>query len=130
MSCPYFYPVTPAANTGFQPGRAPLGVLHEGACHVDPVHPHSPGGETVQEYCNYGYAAGKCERFPGNSEADAVRFSMSASNQLIWILEKTYVPVKHGFVDEAGGILKRQAEVFLENYERRSYRTAGSRINI
>jgi hypothetical protein len=55
---------------------------------------------------------------------------MSASNELVWILEKTYVPVRYGVVDEAGGIVKRQAEVFLENYERRSDRTAGSRINI
>ena len=130
MSCPYFYPESPAARTGLLPGRAPLGALFDGACHVNPLQPRIPAAGTVQEFCNYGYAAGQCEEFPTGAEADAVRFSISQSNALVWILEKAHVPVKHGFQAEAGVIVKRQAEVFLENHERRSDRKAGSRIDI
>jgi hypothetical protein len=93
---------------------------------VDPAHPRPHLAATLREYCNFGYGRGHCENFPRDAETDAVRFSVSASNELIWIYEKDYAPAAHGHLVEIGGIVRRQAEVFLENYERRIDRATGS----
>jgi hypothetical protein len=126
MSCPYFNPVTIASKgEGVEPARAPLGGVYEGTCHADPAEPRAPLAAILREYCNFGYGRGHCGNFPRNAEADAVRFSVSASNELIWIFEKDYAPAAHGRLDETGGIVRRQAEVFFENYERQIDRATG-----
>ena len=39
--------------------------------------------------------------------------------------EKDFSPVRHGRIQDAGSIVRKQAEVFLENYERYIERTSG-----
>lgn len=106
-------------------GRAPLGGMFEGEC--------SRGGPGDAQLCNFGYARGLCAHFPGDSDADAVRFSVAGSAdgmvRLIWIFEKDHAPMKHGvleycessgeFADAPEELLGAQARVFLENYLRR-----------
>jgi hypothetical protein len=104
MACPYFYPVDQTTD-GKQPARAPLGVTHTGRCEV--------GGAGDHEACNFGYARHRCEVFPEDASADAVRFT-TIDGLIIFIVEKDYLPVRHGSVDMLEGALARQAEVFRE----------------
>ena len=104
MACPYFYPVSKVSD-GKQPARAPLGVLYRGRCEA--------GGAAEHEACNFGYARDCCHAFPDNSEADAVRFTR-IEGRTLFILEKDYVPVRHGSIDMLEGALARQAEVFQQ----------------
>ena len=130
MPCPYFYPQLPAGPCGqHPPARMPLGRLYEGECHADPLQPTVPDRKVVRDCCNFGYGHGHCAIFPKDSEADAVRFSLSATRELVWILEKDFSPVRHGRMQDASPILRKQAEVFLENYERFIKRTSGPRID-
>ncbi|HYP09618.1 MAG TPA: hypothetical protein VER03_25560 [Bryobacteraceae bacterium] len=103
MACPYFYPISKAEGVT-QPARAPLGALYDGRCEM--------GGAAGGDACNFGYAAGRCESFPREGSADAVRFSV-LEGRTVFVLEKNCSPVRHG--DAAalpGGALGRQAEVF------------------
>jgi hypothetical protein len=129
MSCPYFFPVSLAADVDSPPARVPLGRLYEGACHADPAGSTAPEPAMVKDYCNFGYGAGSCSHFPDDAEADAVRFSFSAGRELVWILEKDFAPVRHGRLREADAIVTRQAEVFLENHDRYIGGASGSRID-
>ncbi len=121
MACPFFRPSRLMERGS---GRAPLGGMFEGQCER-----HGIGGTQL---CNFGYARGLCADFPGDSDADAVRFSVTGSTDgvvtLIWIFEKDHAPMRHGvlkycessreFVDTPDGVLRAQARVFLENYLR------------
>lgn len=102
MACPYFYPVAEAVGVR-QPARAPLGALYEGRCEV--------GGCAGSDACNFGYAAGRCDAFPLDAEADAVRFS-TVGGRTVYVLEKECAPVRHGDTTSLTGTLARQAEVF------------------
>ena len=106
----------------------PLGWLYEGDCHADPIQKTAPDRKVVRDHCNFGYGRGHCAIFPEDSEADAVRFSLSATRELVWILEKDFSPVRHGRIQDAGPLLRKQAEVFLENYERFIERAPGPGI--
>ena len=130
MPCPYFYPVAASAAGGDpQPARTPLGRLYDGDCHVNPDHPRAADRKTMRDSCNFGYGQGHCQSFPQDSEADAVRFSLSATRELVWILEKNFSPVRHGGMQDADRIVRKQAEVFLENYERYINRASSTGIN-
>jgi hypothetical protein len=130
MSCPFFYPQaqSPADSVSI-PARIPLGLLYQGTCHADPATERTPPDGAAGDSCNFGYGHGSCANFPGDAEADAVRFSLSSTGELVWILEKDCAPVRHGHMDDAGKIVRRQAEVFLENYDRYIKRTPGSGID-
>jgi hypothetical protein len=130
MSCPYFFPVSLAIDVGSLPARVPLGQLYEGTCHADPAGSAAPEPAMVKNYCNFGYGITSCSHFPEGAEADAVRFSLSAARELVWILEKDFAPVRFGRLEEANAIVTRQAEVFLENHDGYIGRTSGSRIDI
>lgn len=130
MPCPYFYPQAPAPAGGDPPpARMPLGLLYEGDCHADPGNKRTADRKMLRDHCNFGYGHGHCASFPADSEADAVRFSLSANRELVWILEKDFSPVRHGRIQDAGSIVRKQAEVFLENYERYIKRTSGPGID-
>jgi hypothetical protein len=86
-----------------KPARAPLGLLYEGRCAV--------GGAQITEACNFGYAAGRCEVFPPDALADAVRFTV-LQGRTMYVLEKDHSPVQYGDACELHGTLARQAEVF------------------
>ncbi|MGH9659209.1 MAG: hypothetical protein ACRD96_11740, partial [Bryobacteraceae bacterium] len=60
MACPYFYPVEKLA--GAPRGIAPLGDLYNGECRA--AEPVAAPGDLLRDFCNMGYAAGRCPRFP------------------------------------------------------------------
>lgn len=119
MACPFFRPMRPME---WSSGRAPLGAIFEGEC--------DRGGTAEARFCNFGYARGLCAEFPGESSADAVRFSVSGSGdgivKLVWILERDHAPIEHGFLEyaesrgtfvtELAGAMGVQARIFIENY--------------
>ncbi len=108
MACPYFYPLAEAVVER-QPARVPLGVLYQGRC--------ENGGSGQHEACNFGYGRHKCDAFPPDAEADAVRFT-ALNGKTIYILEQDHLPVRHGEVADLPEPMRRQAEVF-QNWLRR-----------
>ncbi len=134
MPCPYFLPLEPFRDESWRkPPRVPLGEPCRGNCEA--VAPSvEPEPAELREFCNSGYARGKCCRFPEQAEADAVRFSIDRHEQqeirLIYVFERDYGPARHGQMaydancgrfteapDERR--LCAQAERFLESYLRR-----------
>jgi hypothetical protein len=77
---------------------------------------HEPEETEQREICNTGYARGRCDRFPTDAEADAVRFSSNRDGTLVYILEKDHAPVRHGRVND---LLERhlleQARAFADH---------------
>jgi hypothetical protein len=127
MACPYFLPKQRIGHAGWNPApRLPLGDAWTGTCQAPPVGPFEPREETVREFCNYGYARGRCPHFPAQSEFDAVRFSSNTTEghplRIIYIREKDGAPVEHGEwrdnMDNA--ILSAQGRAFMECYHVRS----------
>ena len=131
MACPHFRPETRLPHpTGTAP--APLGDLYAGACaNSDQV----PDEDTVRELCNYGYARGRCPRFPPDSPADAVRFSVTrhggGSTDGLWAIEAAHHPHAWGtfrFDAEGGGIegvpeeIGSHARVYMVSYLRRLWK--------
>jgi hypothetical protein len=120
MACPFFNPLRKLDAGGWHPApRLPLIDAWAGVC--------TAGGgpalaESVQrEICNHGYARGRCDHFPGNGAADAVRFSM-AGDRVIYILEKEHAPLEHGEIDPASDPrepLASQARAFVESWHGR-----------
>ncbi|HUS06274.1 MAG TPA: hypothetical protein VMZ52_08265 [Bryobacteraceae bacterium] len=112
MACPYFYPVV-RSQTATAPARAPLGALYEGYCQAVP---HAP----LHESCNFGYGRSCCTHFPLVPSGDAVRFTTTAEGKLLYVIETNYSPSEHGSADSPHlpGAIRRQAEVFLENWKR------------
>jgi len=135
MACPYFYPVARLEEDLWAvPPRLPLGDAYTGECRAGAM-PHQPGDVVMRNSCNSGYARGKCDRFPQDARADAVRFSVAADEgdgiRLQYIFEKLCWPLDHGelrysvsehsFSSElADEIVARQAAAFLESYLRRA----------
>lgn len=141
MACPFFVPAgrldagSPTSETHVP--RLPLGDAYRGVCHAQPEG-FEPPDLTQRDVCNWGYARGRCECFPGTSGADAVRFSITGDRdgqiRLVYILEKDYSPVEHGLVDYTLNAartpltaneplrepLALQAAAFLQSYLRRS----------
>jgi len=109
----------------------PLGDTYTGVCHARPGDPIDPPEARQREFCNRGYARGKCECFPANALADAVRFSIIREQEgcvhLVYVLEKDHAPVEHGPLKFNGTLtgvagrelLAAQAGAFLESYRRR-----------
>lgn len=111
--------------------RLPLGAAFAGVCHALPGEIHQPPPQHLEDLCNCGYARGICERFPKDSPADAVRFSVTEDKpkrlRLVYILEKDHAPVEFGALefsvpeqtllpDLANQALARQAEAFIGTY--------------
>jgi hypothetical protein len=106
----------------------PLGDPWGGTCHARADDIVEPPDLQQRELCNCGYARTRCDRFPGGSAADAVRFSIisdtGGSVRLVYIIEKDHAPASHGVLEfpESGEItgvsnlLAHQAKAFLESY--------------
>lgn len=122
-----------------RPPRFPLGDLFGGACHAHPADIIEPPEAHQRELCNCGYARGRCDRFPADNAADAVRFSITdetpATVALVYVVEKDHAPAEFGTleyaVDDArldgaqiSDVLVQQAHAFLESYLRRKSGTA------
>jgi len=134
MACPFFYPTARLEdNGGATAPRLPLGDAYSGECRATDA-AFYPDESRTRETCNVGYARGCCDRFPGESHADAVRFHVAEDARerirIQYIFEKDCWPAEHGvleylveerrFTGSGGaGILRVQAGVFLESYLRR-----------
>ena len=68
--------------------------------------------------CNFGYARSRCRHFPPESNIDAVRFSMVASTQLIWITECEHAPVSYG--TEVPLVYEALAKAFVDSHRKRT----------
>jgi hypothetical protein len=135
VACPFFAPSRRLGTTGWiRPPRFPLGDSFAGACHAQPADIVEPPESRLRELCNCGYARDRCDRFPGNSAADAVRFSVTddAPTRLsvVYVVEKDHAPVEFGTLEyliadarlnkaPISDILAHQARAFLESYLRR-----------
>jgi hypothetical protein len=100
-----------------------LGDAFSGVCRA-PGSAFQPDEERMRAVCNVGYGRHSCEQFPAGSAADAIRFHVAKdAGELIhiqYVFEKDCWPGEHG--DAAtltNETLRRQAQVFLENYLRR-----------
>jgi hypothetical protein len=77
-----------------------------------------PALEVLERFCNFGYGRRGCEWFPPSAPADAVRFS-HRGDRLLYVFEKDCSPIEHGDTALAGENIRRQAEVFLDQYPRK-----------
>ncbi len=100
----------------------PLGDPYEGLCRA-PGGESQPTGEVLRECCNFGYARGRCERFPVEEEVDAVRITAwrgpGGSTEFQYVLEGNHMPLKHGRI-QVGGFapesVMRLLKAFAESY--------------
>lgn len=119
VACPFFLPVERVNEPRWiHAPRLPLGDRYRGLC-------RARSGESFEaqgDACNCGYARGVCDRFPEETQADAVRFSIRAGDplKLIYIVERSHAPVEHGLVGDrdANEILTAQARAFAESHAR------------
>jgi hypothetical protein len=135
VACPFFMPQDRLDDSAWKHApRLPLGDAYRGVCHSDPSHPFDPRDTARRDLCNYGYARGRCDRFPPDSSADAIRFSVAGDEngriRLVYIAEKDHAPAQHGSVESSveeiqsirvseNELISKQARVFLESYLRR-----------
>jgi hypothetical protein len=135
VACPFFAPSRRLEIAGWvRPPRLPLGDPFGGACHAQPAEIVEPPEARQRELCNCGYARGRCDRFPGDGAADAVRFSVTDDTPtrllVVYVVEKDHAPAEFGTleyaVDDASlngpaisDVLVQQARAFLESYLRR-----------
>ena len=140
MACPFFMPVSrlDEGNWVHAP-RLPLGDFYRGVCRSQASESFDPPESSQRDLCNYGYARGRCERFPADSPGDAVRFSVITDEgvgdeggrlRLVYIVEKDHAPADHGTVESRteqiqslslreNDVMSGQARAFLESYLRR-----------
>ena len=133
MACPFFAPSRRLENTGWVlPPRYPLGDLFSGTCHASASNlTEGHHNDHQEECCNFGYARGRCDRFPGDGAPDAVRFSVThdagQSVSLTYVVEKDHSPLAFGALEYAvedarldgpviSDVLAQQARAFLESY--------------
>lgn len=111
MACPYFVPEEKRPDR--VTFRLPLGAFWLGHCSAA-VDERPPESFQLNE-CNFGYARGRCSRFPAEAEVDAVRFNRRGEDRM-FILEKDHVPVRFGPIEaiEPGTILEKQARAWSE----------------
>jgi hypothetical protein len=108
-----------------------LGDPFGGACHAHPADIVEPPEAQQRELCNCGYARTRCDRFPGGSAPDAVRFSVTGDTAarllVVYVVEKDHAPTEFGTleysVDNAhldgppiSDVLAQQARAFLESH--------------
>ena len=136
MACPYFQPVERRLE-GLGPASAilPLGDAWSGVCRASAGAPWQPGDAQLQSLCSFGYARGRCDRFPqDDSGPDAVRFTINQDDDssigLYYVQERDHHPFAHGpleysqatnrFLQQPGDeILACQAEAYIRSYLRR-----------
>ena len=133
MACPYFYPLARfESSTWIVPPRLPLGDAFAGECRASEAS-FQPGEEKLRQVCNLGYGRGRCDRFPQDAYADAVRFNLTEDAGVLiriqYVYERDCWPGDHGQLNcengavelgaPGGALLHRQASAFAESYLRR-----------
>lgn len=137
MACPYFFPLERFA--AWQPSAVlPLGDAWTGTCRSEPGCEYQPEDAELRESCTFGYARGKCARFPRQAGPDAVRFAVRGGQdgplQILWVRESDHRPFDHGSLAysiaedafsplPAGEIFEKQARAYIHSYLRRKART-------
>jgi hypothetical protein len=103
------------------------------------VEPAEPDAALLHSLCHFGYARGRCPRFPVDDPGpDAVRFAITRvaapSLDLCYVLERDHHPFAHGslcyslaagrFLPGAESappeIVARQAKAYVKSYLRRT----------
>ena len=113
-----------------KPPRVPLGDPCRGACTAADA--FEPGAGELRDFCNSGYARGRCPRFPADGGApDAFRFSIDRDQgetvSIVFIEETNYTPAAFGRLayrvatgafetPPADGNLEAQARMFARSY--------------
>lgn len=136
MACPYFFPLE--RLTTWQPSAVlPLGDPWTGTCRSESDCEYQPADMDLRESCNFGYARGKCARFPRQAGPDAVRFAVRGGQdgalQILWVREMDHRPFDHGSLaySPAGDTLtpvphspvfEKQARAYIHSYLRRKAR--------
>ena len=134
MACPFFFPdVRLETNSWIVPPRLPLGDPYTGECRARET-VYRPDEARLRENCNVGYCRDRCDRFPPEAPADAIRFHIAGeTNSLIqiqFVFEKDCWPQSHGRLElgcaarvftsgPEGVVLRKQALAFAESYLRR-----------
>jgi hypothetical protein len=125
MACPYFYPVARFETSPWSvPPRLPLGDAFSGECRA-PEKALQPDETHVREICNWGYGRGRCDQFPAQAAADAIRFHITEEKsgliRIHYVFERDCWPGERGEVDlaDASPTLVRQAGAALESHLRR-----------
>jgi hypothetical protein len=101
----------------------PLGDAFSGECRASES-AVQPDETRMRNVCNFGFGRHGCEQFPLSSTADAIRFhAASDSGELVkiqYVFENDCWPGERGDATSlTSEVLRRQADVFLENYLRR-----------
>jgi hypothetical protein len=135
VPCPYFIPVGQLAWPNAP--RLPLGDAYTGTCGAPAGSAIEPAIAVLRDFCNLGYARGRCERCPQDDGPDAVRFAVVKDSggviRIAWVREKDHHPVDHGPLDysvadksfQATAVdesVRRQAQAYLASYLRRKTR--------
>ncbi len=100
------------------PPRLPLIDPCDGVCEAE-ASLWTPDEAALKQYCNTGYARGRCPRFPAAAPYDAVRFTAGEDGEVRYVFEKNYSPAGHGVTPADGGRLAAQAAVFANAWTRR-----------
>jgi hypothetical protein len=137
VACPFFYPTEGLGQKLWpHPARLPLGGGFRGICRARADEDFLPGEAVLREGCNLGYARPECARFPRDGAPDAVRFAVAGDQEgrirIQYVVEQEHLPHDHGTLEydrsarrflttPANAILARQAQVYVENYLRRTH---------
>ncbi len=128
MACPWFGPVS---VLGIPRAIMPLGDVWTGRCLARQAAHDIPTERALREWCNLGYARGRCPDFPADEGADAVRFAVTRHSgdqiSLCSVREKDYLPFDRAeliySVAEARFItahrdrrVEEQARAYLKSY--------------
>jgi hypothetical protein len=86
-----------------------------------------PDPEILREYCNFGYARGRCAGFPADGGPDAVRFGIAGDHagliRIHYVAERDHHPFAYALLEyhTASGELTTQTEHELTRNQARTY---------
>jgi hypothetical protein len=144
MACPFFMPTERLLQgTWIHPSRLPLGAGWNGHCDSPKNHGAELSPETVQEFCNMGYAAG-CPRLPKERLYDSIRFVVAHAGNpriIVWYsCEREHLPAGHGKLEydatlqawistHADVRIQKMADCYLQSYLLRRIQPASADFN-
>jgi hypothetical protein len=139
MPCPYFRPVEPLVWASAP--ILPLGDAYAGSCRADAEGEADPPEGALIDFCNLGYARGRCAHFPEGNGPDAVRFAVKSDAEgtitVAWVRERDHHPFDQGVLEyseatrafaaaDRGEMLLEQARAYVASYLRRIGKEPGA----
>src|SRR6185437_3670013 len=131
MACPFFMPTERSLQgTWIHPSRLPLGAGWNGHCESPKNQGAELSTETVQDFCNMGYATA-CPHLPGARPYDSVRFAVAHDGNpriVLWYsCEREHLPAGHGKLEydatlqawistHADFRIQKMADCYLQSY--------------